>query len=204
MNMYDTEEEEDLLFLNPWDNTNNLTPAERDFLKFAILKINDNRMKNFDPTKIEDLIRLDPKAYLRVPLVKGDLSSEVAVRDGWLNFIRTRFAMLTPKRLFERLKERYDKQANGLISQEKYQKEVLDRGQFWQALNDFDATEGESGSENEEYRLKLLGSEALGGKAYFEHNLETLLLKHTSAYKMSEELNNIFPVLRALTLHLNL
>jgi len=51
-----------------------------------------------------------------VPLTKGDLSSEVAIRDGWLNFIRARFAMLSPKRLFSRLKERYDKEANGMWS----------------------------------------------------------------------------------------
>lgn len=198
MDMYD-KSSDDLLFLNPWDYSNNLTPEERDFLKFAILKINDNRIKNFDPSRIEEEIKLDPKKYLRVPLVKGDLSSEVAVRNGWLEFIKARFAMLSPNRLMNRLKERYDVEANGLWNTQKYQKEVLDRGQFWQALNDFDATEKDEG-----YRLKLLGSEALGGKAYFEHNLETLLLKHTSAYKMSEELNNIFPVLRALTLHLNL
>ena len=198
-NMFDHEEKDDLIFLNPWDNNNNLTNAERDFLKFALLKINDNRIKNFNPDTIEEDIKSNPKRYLRVPLIKGDLVSEVSVRDGWLNFIRARFAMLTPKNFYNRMKERYDIKANGLISQEKYQKEVLDRGQFWQALNDFDATE-----QDEEYRLKLLGSEALGGESYFEHNLETLLLKHTSAYKMSEELNNIFPVLRALTLHLNL
>ena len=125
--MYD-ESGDDLLFLNPWDNTNNLTPEERDFLKFALLKINDNRIKNFNPTEIEENIKLDSKTYLRVPLTKGDLSSEVAVRginsetrqtstiDGWLNFIRARFAMLSPTNLFNRLKERYDKEANGLIS----------------------------------------------------------------------------------------
>ena len=198
-NMFDHETEDDLLFLNPWDTTNDLTTAEREFLKFALLKINDNRIKNFNPNTIEDDIKLDPKKYLRVPLIKGDLVSEVAVRDGWLGFIRARFAMMSPRNLFKRLKERYDTKANGLISQEKYQAEVLDRGQFWQALNEFDATE-----QDDDYRQKLLSSEALGGEAYFEHNLETLLLKHTSAYKMSEELNNVFPVLRALTLNLNL
>jgi hypothetical protein len=113
--MYD-ESGDDLLFVNPWDNNNDLTPAERDFLKFAILKINDNRIKDFDPSKIEENIKLDPITYLRVPLTKGDLSSEVAVRDGWLNFIRARFAMLSPKKLLSRLRERYDKEANGMWS----------------------------------------------------------------------------------------
>jgi len=33
----------------------------------------------------------------------------------------------------------------------------------------------------------------VGGKDYFEHNLETILLKQHSNYKMAEELNKIFP-----------
>jgi hypothetical protein len=33
------------------------------------------------------------------------------------------------------------------------------------------------------------------GKAYFEHNLETLLLKQHSAYTLAEELNKVFPVI---------
>jgi len=69
---------------------------------------------------------------------------------------------------------------------------------MWEAINSFDASE-----DNDDYRRQLLSSEALGGKSYFEHNIETLLLKHTSAYKMANELNDIFPVLRALTLNLN-
>ena len=50
--MYD-DSGEDLLFKNPWDNSNDLTPEEREFLKFALLKINDNRIKNFNPDTIE-------------------------------------------------------------------------------------------------------------------------------------------------------
>ena len=68
---------------------------------------------------------------------------------------------------------------------------------MWHAINHFEA------SEDSEWREKLLSDESLGGKGYFEHNIETLLLKHTSAYKMADELNNVFPVLRALTINLN-
>ena len=100
------------MFVNPWDNTNNLTSEERDFLKFTLLKINDNRIKNFNPANIEALIKSDPSKYLKVPLVKGDLSSEIAVRDGWLNFIRSRFAMLSLKNI----KTRLDRAATKLFS----------------------------------------------------------------------------------------
>ena len=100
--------------------------------------------------------------------------------------------MLAPSRL----KERFDKAATNLLNEK--QQERIENEDMWEAINSFDATE-----DNDDYRQKLLSNEALGGKAYFEHNIETLLLKHTSAYKMADELNNIFPVLRALTLNLN-
>lgn len=190
-NMFDPDSD-DLMFVNPWDNNVNLSNEERDFLKFALLKINDNRIKNFDPNNIENAIKSNPTKYLRVPLVKGDLTSEIAIRGGWMNFIRSRFSMLAPSRL----KERFDKAATNLLNEK--QQERIENEDMWEAINSFDATE-----DNDDYRQKLLSNEALGGKAYFEHNIETLLLKHTSAYKMADELNNIFPVLRALTLNLN-
>ena len=190
-NMFD-KDSDDLIFVNPWDNNVNLSNEERDFLKFAILKINDNRIKNFDPKNIENLIKSNPAKYLRVPLVKGDLTSEIAIRGGWMNFIRSRFAMLSPSKL----KERFDRAATNLLDDSQQKK--IENEDMWEAINSFDASE-----DNDDYRRQLLSSEALGGKSYFEHNIETLLLKHTSAYKMADELNDIFPVLRALTLNLN-
>lgn len=190
-NMFD-KDSDDLIFVNPWDNNVNLSNEERDFLKFAILKINDNRIKNFNPENIENLIKSNPAKYLRVPLVKGDLTSEIAIRGGWMNFIRSRFAMLSPSKL----KERFDRAATNLLDDSQQKK--IENEDIWEAINSFDASE-----DNDDYRRQLLSSEALGGKSYFEHNLETLLLKHTSAYKMADELNDIFPVLRALTLNLN-
>jgi len=74
MHMYD-EEAEDFRFKNPWDPNAELDDAEREFLKFALLKINDNRIKGFNPENIEALIAQDPGTYLRVPMVKGDLAS---------------------------------------------------------------------------------------------------------------------------------
>jgi hypothetical protein len=108
--MFD-KDSDDLIFVNPWDNSVNLSNEERDFLKFAILKINDNRIKNFNPENIENLIKSNPAKYLRVPLVKGDLTSEIAIRGGWMNFIRSRFAMLSPSKL----KERFDRAATNLL-----------------------------------------------------------------------------------------
>ena len=53
---------------------------------------------------------------------------------------------------------------------------------------------------NEDRRLEKINKR---GKDYFEHNLETLLLKQHSAYVMAEELNKVFPVIQSLLIHLN-
>lgn len=196
MHMYD-EEAEDFRFKNPWDPNAELDGAEREFLKFALLKINDNRIKGFNPENIEALIAQDPGTYLRVPMVKGDLASQVAVREGWLNYFKYKFAQLSPKNILERIKRRFDINAQGLLNSD--QKQQIEEEQFWEAINSFEATEHDL-----DHRDKLLSDPALGGEPYFEHNIETILLKQTSAYKMAEELNNIFPVLRALNIHLNL
>ena len=189
INMYD-KNSKDLLFVNPYEDPS-LTPEERDFLIFALLKINSNRYSDFDPKQLEINIKKNPQKYLKVPLIKGDMASEVAVRDGWLDYIRHRFMLLMPSKL----KARLDKMANNL-QDTKYENN-------WEAINFFDATDNE-GEKALKTRENLITDNSLGGKAFFEHNVETLLLKHTSAYKMAEELNNIFPVLRALTINLNL
>jgi hypothetical protein len=138
--MFDPDSD-DLMFVNPWDNNVNLSNEERDFLKFALLKINDNRIKNFDPNNIENAIKSNPTKYLRVPLVKGDLTSEIAIRGGWMNFIRSRFSMLAPSRL----KERFDKAATNLLNEK--QQERIENEDMWEAINSFDATE-----DNDDYR----------------------------------------------------
>jgi len=44
----------------------------------------------------------------------------------------------------------------------------------------------------EERRNKI---KLVGGIDYFEHNLETILLKQHSNYKMADELNKVFPIM---------
>ena len=181
----------DLLFVNPWDPNSKLDNEEREFLKFAILKILSN--KGIPTANIEIAVKTDP-TLLRVPLVKGDLTSQVSARNGWLNFIRDRFAKLNPKNLGQRFRDKMDVSSYGTITDQQ-KEQVRGNGEFWEAINTFDA------GEDEEYRMKKL-SDPNFGEPYFEHNIETLLLKHTSAYTMAEKLNDIFPVLRALGLHL--
>jgi hypothetical protein len=95
--MYD-ETSSDLKFKNPWEN-NDLNDEEREFLKYAIIKINATRGNGLNlekllanPDLMGEMIAKDSEGkYLKVPLVKGDFASEVAIRGGIINFIRDRF-----------------------------------------------------------------------------------------------------------------
>ena len=55
------------------------------------------------------------------------------------------------------------------------------------------------GGENVTRRLEKIEKK---GFDYFEHNLETLLLKHCFAYSTQKNINTIMPVAKASMIHL--
>ena len=203
-NMYD-KTSSDVKFVNPWDNNVALDDAEREFLKYAIIKINSTRGNGIDlkkmmknPDLMGELIAKDTEGkYLKAPLVKGDFSSEVAMRGGIANFIRNRFKYLSVWNAQTRveLKKKIDDTVTKLLSSE--QSELVKKGEQWEAINTMSDLDD---PKNKERREELINRR---GKEYFEHNLETLLLKQHSAYTLAEELNKVFPVIQSLLIHLN-
>ena len=200
-NMYD-HNSEDIRFLNPWDSSTSLTQEERDFLKYALIKINATRNDNINlsemlknPDLMGELIKGDPDMLL-VPLMKGDFASEVATRGGIINYIKDRFRFLAfwNPEIRDELKTKINEKVTGLIQEN--EKLSINQGDQWEAVNAMHTLDT-----NSEARTTKIG---LVGKDYFEHNLETILLKQHSAYTMAEELNKIFPIIQSLAIHLNL
>lgn len=203
-NMYD-HKSSDVKFINPWDENqaSGLTTEEIEFLKYAIIKINSTRGNGLNleallanPDLMGKLIAGDETGkYLRVPLVKGDFASEVAIRGGLFNFIRDRFKYLSVWNLETRklIKKKIDDNVTGLLDTST--QEIINKGDQWEAINNMSRLDTDL-----DYRERKIRER---GKAYFEHNLETLLLKQHSAYVMAEELNKVFPVIQSLLIHLN-
>lgn len=199
--MYD-HKSSDVKFLNPWDYSNDLDDDEREFLKYALIKINSTRENGLNlevllknPDLMGERINNDTTGkYLQAPLMKGDFASEVAMRDGLFNFIRNRFKYLSLWKSSTRtaLKERIDKALTGFLSTE--QESNLRQAAQWTAINTISNLDT-----NETAREKALRH----GKEYFEHNLETILLKQHAAYTMAEQLNKVFPIIQSLLIHLN-
>jgi hypothetical protein len=57
--------------------------------------------------------------------------------------------------------------------------------------------------EHENVRLAWF-SDKQKGISFFEHNLETLVLKHAFAYSMKRNMDNVFPIIKAARLHLTM
>ena len=189
------------MFKNPWDNSTNLTESEREFLKYAILEFakdrwgivdeNDSRFQNKLFNNLEEL--------LRVPLCAGDFSARVSNSDGLLNAIRGDFKRKMP-RLYNithsddqstlSVKERLMHEISGIFDNES---EVYDaRKEMYKMVNQFDA------GEKPNIRSKMINQY---GVDYWETNVEKLLLRHRAARAKQEELDKVFPLIKAVALH---
>lgn len=191
-NMYDKETPGKFLFKNPFDSTTELSDAERDFLQFALLVINGNRYKIRDAEELIQKMNEDGyEKYLRVPLTKGSTASRIST-EGLLNTLKGKLTALLPENIVETAKEKVE----GFISSvddTKYNK--AKSGELWEMTNYFDA------GENEAVRLAWF-SDANKGISFFEHNLETLTLKHAFAFSMKENMDKVFPIIKAARMHL--
>lgn len=204
--MYDPNSQ-DFRFLNPWNPNSQLDDAEREFLKYALIKINSTRkdlnleelLKN--PDKMKDYIEQDD-SYLLVPLTKGDFASEVATRGGIINYVEEKFKYIKAiwnSDIRQELKQKIDEKVTGLLGSDKTIRNTINNGAQWETVNSMHRLDLPENIEDRREKIQLVG-----GKDYFEHNLETILLKQHSNYKMAEELNKVFPRLQALAIHLNL
>jgi len=145
MNMYDSESN-DIKFVNPWSSTVKLTDEEKDFLKYALIKINCTR-RNYnindfikDPDLMGKYIE-DDDSLLLVPLTRGDFSSEIAVRNNIGKYINEKFkyikAIWNPvirKELNDRVKEKI----TNFIGNDRDIRDKIGRGDQWVAINSMD------------------------------------------------------------------
>ena len=175
----------DLLFENPWDNTNGLSDAEREFLKYTLIKINENRFRQSDDIESKRLSG-DP-SYYRVPLAIGDGASRQAVLGSLSEGLKYKLNRMNPKVWWEDAQ----KKLTGIFSDEinsNIGRDVFTMDNMF-----------EMGEKDVERRLSEIQKQ---GREYFEHNLETLLIKHIFTYSSQKHINNIMPLAKASMIHL--
>lgn len=187
-NLYEETPEGDLLFKNP---KNVADPAERELLEYALEEINAARFKNKTQEEIEEMKNTGDPRYYRVPLALGG-SDSVASVSGMMEMLKAKLSYFNPKTAFERARKRIEGVYEAEESTDSQQKSTL----LYQMTNMFDR-----GEENPEDRIAKIKQEGIQN---FERNLETLLLKHMFAFSVKENVDSVFPMIKAAMVHITM
>lgn len=180
----------DILLKNPDDPTTGLSEAQRKFLRYFLKTVNSNRFKNMTEEELEEMRLSGDVRYYRLPLSAGNATS-IASSKGLLSAIKDKLQDWNLKKAVERARTKVE----GFLDPTDVKVEKIRKGELWEMTNSFDI--GEKGSD---IRLSLIEDRK---PEFFETNLETLLLKHITAYSAKEHLDEIFPSLQALAIHLS-
>lgn len=187
-NMTEVTPDGDFMFKNP----ERLQGAERKFLEYVLNVINKNRFPDKTGEELQKMRENDDPRYYRVPLAQGGLDS-VSSSQGMLSALKAKLSYLAPKQAYMRAQRTVE----GVFNAEDYddvKKRKSSSELIYQMTNYFDGGEGD-------YRLdkiKELGVQNL------EHNLETLVLKHIFAYSVKENMDAVFPTIKAAMVHLSI
>lgn len=184
-NLYEETQDGDLLFKNLSRISD---PAERELLEYALDEINKNRFPAKTQEELDFMRDNGSLEYYRVPLALGG-SDSVASAQGLMSMLRAKLSYLNPKTAFERAQKKVEGVFNAAYESEDYQEKSQ---LLYQMTNMFD--EGQKTSRLDKIKME--------GIQNFERNLETLLLKHMFAYSVKENIDTVFPMIKAAMVHI--
>lgn len=182
-NMVEQTEDGDFVFKNP----SRLVGEEKEFLEFTLETINKRRHPTWSQDEMQKRKDSNDREYYRVPLARGNIDSQVA-SQGLFKMLKNRLQSLNPRVAFQRSREKLE----GIFNATQDYADQRSADVLFSMSNMFDQGEGD----NRIDRIKEIGIENL------EHNLETLLLKYVFAYSVKDNMDAVFPMIKAATIHL--
>lgn len=170
----------DLMVKNPWDSSWNLGEAKREFTKMFLMEINKDRYNKSD-AELEIMIKEKDYDFFKLPLIKSGNAGKAA-----------------QKSLFDRFKTRISRFKDGTYYKDK--------------ISNFLSDEAESEYKKDEEVFKMNNMMDLGNgpgrkafiakqlakdSAYFEIDLENILMIHKEAYTIQKEMDQRMPIIKA-------
>lgn len=185
MDMYEETADGNFLFKNP----NRLQGAKRKLLEYALQEINSRRFSDKTQEELDKMRDNDAIEYYEVPLAIGG-SDSVASTQGMLSMLRAKLSYLNPTTAFERAQKKVQGVYEKLYESDE---DTETKSQLlYKMSNMFDAGQGTN-------RIEKIKSEGIQN---LEHNLETLLLKHMFAYSVQQNMDAVFPMIKAAIVHI--
>ena len=183
--MYEKTEDGNFLFVKP----SKLTGAKRKLLEYALNEINKRRFQGKTQEELDAMRDRGDIEYYEVPLALGG-SDSLYSENGLFAMLRAKFSYLMPKKAFERAQAKVRGLYDKLYESEE---DTQTKSQLlFEMSNMFDYGQGPKRLD----KIKKTGIQNL------EHNLETLLLKHSFAYSLQKNLDSVFPMIKSAMVHL--
>ena len=181
-----------MVFKNPYDPKEDLTPEERVFLKDVLWRINSRRFASElsgagkDSAKAKQLQQ--SQKWFWVPLMKADLASRLTgdkIKDAVVQERKELVAKLST------IKERFKQNAEEIYTPED-EKQGNIANERYEMFNRFSRSEAD-----EESRHSLLTSQPTN---FWETNIENIVLHYEYAYIRKEVLDRVLPIAKAIRL----
>ena len=178
----------DLMVKNPWDPNSTLSPAKIEFTKMFLMEINKDRFPKKTETELNMMAKRGDYDFFKLPLIKASNSGKAAQRT-----------------MFEAFKNRINR--------------FLDPSYYKDKVSDFLSEEEEINYRKTEEVFKMnnmmdigngAGRKAFMAKqlakdpAYFEVDLENILLVHKQAYTIQREMDARMPIIKAAAFSLKM
>lgn len=163
-------------------------PAEKEFLTFTLNEINRFRFPKASKERLDSMRDSYDPEYYRLPLARGSMDSAISTK-GLMGLLRSKLQNFSPKKWVQDMREK----SEGLFNSETSVKNQKNTEELFSMNNMFE------GSNDPEKRIRKIREKK---PEYFEHNLETLLLKHSFAYIQQANVNSVFPLIKASAIHL--
>jgi hypothetical protein len=178
----------DLMVKNPWDPNSTLSTAKIEFTKMFLMEINKDRFPKKTETELEMMAKRGDYDFFKLPLIKASNSGKAAQRTMFEAFKNRISRFLDPSY--------YKDKVSDFLSEEEeinYRKteEVFKMNNMMDIGN---------GANRKAFMAKQLAKDP----AYFEVDLENILLVHKQAYTIQREMDARMPIIKAAAFSLKM
>ena len=171
----------DLMVKNPWSFDWKLSEAKREFTKMFLMEINKDRYPKKTQVELENMAKRGDYDFLKLPLVRASNSGKAAQRN-MFDALKTRI-----KRMFD--VSYYKDKVSDFLSEEE-EIEYKRNEEVYKMNNMMEIGNGPN-------RKKFLAKQLSKDPAYFEIDLENILLIHKQAYAIQREMDARMPIIKA-------
>ena len=180
--------DKDLMIKNPWSTDWLMGDAKREFTKMFLMKINKDRYPNKSEIELEGMAKSGDYDFFKCPLIKASKSGK-AVQKSIFERFKTKI-----KRFFD-VEYYKDNISNFLNSKEEsdYKKDE----EIFKMNNMMDIG-------NSSGRKSFIAQQLSKDSAYFEIDLENILMIHTQAYVLQREMDARMPIIKAAAFSLKM